>query len=240
MRRLATALLAPVLLALAALLAAGRPGLAQEAAPQAAAPEAFAPPHDPYESWNRMVFGWTAGASTGAFAAASGWVAERTPAGWRQAAHNMVQNLREPVYGAAGEITGDLGAAWNSAVRFTLNTTLGGLGAVDVAGPAGYPARNGDLGIALCRAGVLPDAAYLDVPLIGPSTTRDLAARIATNVTLYWLLGGYFYPYYAADQIDRYAYAAPPPALGEADPYARRRDDYLARRRQDCRVAPAG
>ncbi len=198
---------------------------------------------DRFEVYNRWIYGWNVSLTGGALGGVMPSMTLALPAGVRGTLHRAVQNLREPVYAVSALATADTAAAWNAAARFAINTTAGRLGTEDAAAAMGYPPRTADLGIELCRAGVLSDAAFIELPLIGPYTTRDAAARLVTNVALYAVIGSYFYPYYAVDLLDRYdmaASAAPPrvepPRVEPADPYAAQRDAYLARRAEDCRA----
>ena len=68
------------------------------------------------------------------------------------------------------------GKFWQSgqdAGRFLINTTLGFGGIFDIAARMNLPRHEEDLGQTLCRWR-LPEGAYLVLPLVGPSTVRDL------------------------------------------------------------------
>lgn len=74
-------------------------------------------------------------------------------------------------------LQGEIKPALRTLGRFTLNTVLGAAGLLDPATEFGLPKEDTDFGVTLGRHGV-GEGAYLVVPLIGPSTTRDLAGRV--------------------------------------------------------------
>lgn len=95
-----------------------------------------------------------------------------------------------PVRTGVSNFFGNLGDAWSfvnsvlqlrgrdayeSLVRFNVNTVFGLGGVLDVAGEMGLPRRKQDFGLTLGRWGV-PTGPYLVLPLLGPSTVRDTAA----------------------------------------------------------------
>jgi phospholipid-binding lipoprotein MlaA len=62
----------------------------------------------------------------------------------------------------------------NDLMRVAVNTTLGLLGFLDIATPAGIPKHHQDFGLTLGHYG-LPSGPYLVLPLFGPSSFRDTA-----------------------------------------------------------------
>ena len=62
-------------------------------------------------------------------------------------------------------------------LRLGINTTVGILGVFDVASEAGLDKSNQDFGLTLAKWGV-GDGPYLFIPLLGPSTIRDGAAKV--------------------------------------------------------------
>jgi phospholipid-binding lipoprotein MlaA len=62
----------------------------------------------------------------------------------------------------------------NDLMRIAVNTTLGLLGFLDIATPAGIKKRDQDFGLTLGHYG-LPSGPYLVLPLFGPSSFRDAA-----------------------------------------------------------------
>ena len=95
-----------------------------------------------------------------------------------------------PLRTGVGNFFGNLGDAWSfvnsllqlrgreaydSFVRFNVNTVFGLGGVLDIASEMGLPRRKQDFGLTLGRWGV-PTGPYLVLPLLGPSTVRDAAA----------------------------------------------------------------
>jgi phospholipid-binding lipoprotein MlaA len=62
----------------------------------------------------------------------------------------------------------------NDLMRIAVNSTLGLLGILDIATPAGIPKRDQDFGLTLAHYGV-GSGPYLVLPIFGPSTFRDAA-----------------------------------------------------------------
>lgn len=71
--------------------------------------------------------------------------------------------------------------AVHNTVRFALNTTIGLGGLFDPAGAIGLTARKTDFGETLHVWG-LPEGNYLELPLLGPSTDRDLLGTVLDAV----------------------------------------------------------
>ena len=96
-----------------------------------------------------------------------------TPGPIGQGVHNVLSNLGEP-----GVLINDVlqlrpARAGESGVRLVFNSTIGVLGLFDVAGRAGVPHHPSTFGDTLGRYGVGPGP-YVFLPLLGPSTVRDL------------------------------------------------------------------
>lgn len=207
-----------------------------------AAAGAPAPP-DPYERFNRTVFGfnqWLYGVLADAATAPP----VELPAPMRQDLGNVFRTLREPISAAAGLVVGDFDTAWNAAARFAVNATAGAMGTRDVAAGLGLPPDQVNLGTELCRARLAVDPPYLVLPLIGPTNLGDIGGQLATNFALRLLLGSYYLPYYlpyyVLDRIDLYMERQPPaPAPAAADPYAAQRAQYFARYRSRCALPAA-
>ncbi|MGI9311649.1 MAG: MlaA family lipoprotein [bacterium] len=72
-------------------------------------------------------------------------------------------------------LQGKFAHAGRDAGRFAINTTLGLLGVMEVAGEIGLPARSEDFGQTLAVWGA-PAGPYLVLPLLGPSNLRDAVA----------------------------------------------------------------
>lgn len=69
-------------------------------------------------------------------------------------------------------LQGEVKWGFNALSRVSINTTLGGLGLVDVASRFGMPRTQQDFGQTLARYGYR-SSKYFVLPLLGPSTIRD-------------------------------------------------------------------
>lgn len=91
----------------------------------------------------------------------------------RRAFSDFFSNIQLPVTIANDLLQAQPKRAIKSTGRFLVNLTVGLGGFMDPASRLGMPQENNDFGITLARWGV-PDGAYLVIPLIGPTTTRDI------------------------------------------------------------------
>src|ERR1700756_5342526 len=118
----------------------------------------------------------------------------------RDSLRDFLHNLRAPLIFANDALQGDFERAGETFARFTLNSTLGVGGLIDVAGRWGQlPYHEQDLGVTFGVWGI-PEGPYLVVPLLGPSDPRDLVGQTAEGFgdpfnrlvtanpyTLYWI-----------------------------------------------------
>ena len=94
---------------------------------------------------------------------------------------NFFANLASVDSSINGFLQGKPKGGGTDLMRFLLNSTLGLAGVFDVATPAGFPAQNEDFGQTLAVWG-WRNSRYLYVPLVGPSTIRDLPAMAFSAV----------------------------------------------------------
>jgi ABC-type transporter lipoprotein component MlaA len=92
------------------------------------------------------------------------------PAPARQTVRAVYDNLLEPVTATSYTMVGDVEGAVASTIRFAVNSTIGVLGAFDIAGQIGLPRTEKGFSEAVCIAG-LPVGSYVVLPIIGPTTT---------------------------------------------------------------------
>lgn len=145
------------------------------------APESLAQ-NDPLEPMNRASFNLNLKADKYfAKPIAKGYVAV-VPEVARDGIHNFLTNLDEPVTFANNVLQGDAKGAAHTFVRFSLNSTIGVGGFIDVASKWGYPDDSQDFGITLGKGG-LPEGDYLFLPFLGPSSPRDL---LGTGVDIFF------------------------------------------------------
>jgi phospholipid-binding lipoprotein MlaA len=168
-----------VTLAFAALLSA-EPAWTRAAIPSQQ-PASHAP-GDPLESFNRANFNGTRHLQK-ALRPILALYRALTPGVIGRAIHNVLVNLKEPVVIVNDLLQLKIARAGEAGSRLAFNTTLGLLGLIDVSAAAGNPHHDNGFGATLGHYGVGPGP-YLFLPLVGPSTVRDLfgsAADMATS-----------------------------------------------------------
>lgn len=101
------------------------------------------------------------------------------PGPLRSGVRNFLSNLQEPVVFLNYLLQIKLGKAAETVGRFGINSTLGLVGLFDTAKkkPFHLPRRKNGFGYTLGFYGVKPGP-YLYLPLIGPTTLRDMAGRL--------------------------------------------------------------
>ncbi|OSM02358.1 MlaA family lipoprotein [Magnetofaba australis] len=158
-----------------------RQALATEADPSADLWASAAPAptvSDPLEGWNRLMFGVNDTLYFWALKPISTGYAAVLPLELRQGVHNVFDNLTQPVYFVNALLQGKGSQALTEAARFCINSTIGLLGFIDVAGETfAMTSNREDLGQTLGVYGV-GDSPYLVWPLLGASTLRDTVGLV--------------------------------------------------------------
>lgn len=135
---------------------------------------------DPWESWNRGVFGFNETVDKVVLKPVATGYQKVTPTFVQKGVGNFFGNLTDMwsvvnnALALRGRETGD------SMGRVMLNTTIGLLGFVDVASDLGVERHTADFGLTLARWGV-KDGPYVMLPVLGPSTLRDAAGWPVDN-----------------------------------------------------------
>lgn len=165
------------------------------------------------------------------------------PKPFRSGVHNILYNLREPVVFVNFLLQHKIGKAAETVGRFAINSTVGVLGAFDVAKrkPFKLPRRGNGFADTLGFYGV-PNGPFLFLPLVGPTTVRDLFGGAVDRLIL---------PVAFGNRVTRPEVAVPLGVLGvldhrsefddtlhalhdnAADPYANTRAFYLQRRQAE-------
>lgn len=136
--------------------------------------------NDPFEQTNRAVFGFNT-AFNSKVTLPIAWVyVHYLPGRVRKGLHNALENAESPVTFANDVLQGRFIRAGQTLGRFVINSTAGLGGLIDVAATDGIPAHRADFGQTLALYGV-PSGPFLVLPLIGPSTPRDI---LGTGVDL--------------------------------------------------------
>ena len=160
---------------------------------------------------------------------------------------NFSFNFSEPRNVINATLQGRFDRAVVSSVRFVLNTTIGIGGLFDFATFAGLEGTSTDFGETLYVWGV-GEGAYVELPLVGPSTARHTVGRIADLVTnpLSYILPvpeSYISTasslMWALDTRDKFAVTVDDILDNSADSYAQSRLLYLQSRRFTLGGQPA-
>ncbi|WP_034386384.1 MlaA family lipoprotein [Comamonas composti] len=131
-------------------------------------------PRDPFESFNRGMYEFNDGLDKAVLKPVATAYKKVTPRVAREGVGNFFANLGDAWSFVNNLLQGEGEGAYNSIVRFSVNTVFGIGGLFDVATEAGIQRRKQDFGQTLGSWGV-PSGPYLVLPLLGPSTVRDTA-----------------------------------------------------------------
>lgn len=110
------------------------------------------------------------------------------PKPFRDGIRNFFRNLREPFVFVNDLLQLRFKRAGEAITRFAINSVLGIGGLFDVAGKDGLKAHSNGFGGTLARYGVGPGP-YLFLPLVGPTTLRDLLGGQAEGLVLPFAVG---------------------------------------------------
>jgi phospholipid-binding lipoprotein MlaA len=134
-------------------------------------------PADPLEPFNRAMFGLNENVDKAVLKPVAQGYRSVVPSMVRTGVTNFFSNLEDLWISANNLVQGKVEFALGDLLRFTFNSSFGLLGVIDVASDMGLEKHNEDFGQTLGRWGV-GSGAYLVLPLLGPSTVRDGAARV--------------------------------------------------------------
>ena len=134
-------------------------------------------PADPLEPLNRAMFGFNEKVDNAVLKPVAQGYRAVTPQMVRTGVTNFFSNLEDLWISANNLMQGKAEWALGDLLRFTFNSSFGLLGVIDVASDMGLEKHTEDFGQTLGRWGV-GSGAYLVLPLLGPSTVRDGAARV--------------------------------------------------------------
>lgn len=152
--------------------------------------ESAATREDPYESFNRQVFAFNEVVDTMVLKPVAQVYRFVMPEVGRKAVSNALRNFYEPVTMANAVLQLDFERAFTSFWRFVINTTLGVGGLYDFAGEnTELKHRGEDFGQTMGVWSNSSDSAYLVLPILGPSTTRDAFGRVVDVFLNPWNYG---------------------------------------------------
>lgn len=136
---------------------------------------------DPIEPANRAIHQVNKGIDTVILRPVSQVYGAITPDPVERSIGNATANLGVPGDAINQILQGDLVAALRSVGRFGVNTTIGLAGLFDPASELGLVAETTDFGQTLHIWG-LGEGAYVEMPLFGPSTSRDAVGTVVDIV----------------------------------------------------------
>lgn len=137
---------------------------------------------DPHENSNRGVHRFNLAVDSALFRPASRGYTTIVPDPIEDSFNHFSQNLSEPKDMLNFLLQGRVKEAGISLARFVLNTTIGFAGLADPATEFGIPATSTDFGETLYVWGV-NEGAYIELPILGPSTQRDAVGRVVDFFT---------------------------------------------------------
>ena len=201
------------------------------------------PPGDPFQAINAKSFAATEAVDKAFIGPVSLAYKHHVPSPIRSGIHNFLYNLREPVVFVNFVLQLKIGKAAETVGRFAINSTAGVGGVMDIAKrkPFHLPRRGNGFADTLGYWGV-PNGPFMFLPIVGPTTVRDLFGGFVDRLIL---------PVGVGTPFNSIAFGAPAGALGALDhradfddelhilhdnvpdPYGSSRDFYLRRRQAE-------
>lgn len=139
-------------------------------------------PRDPLEKINRPIYDFNMKADKYVLRPVAKGYATVTPDPVQEGITNFFSNLFYPTVFINDFLQGKFAQGGRDLGRFLMNSTLGLAGFLDVATPNGLPKNNEDFGQTLGKWGV-GEGWYLMLPILGPSTNRDLVGGVGDHWT---------------------------------------------------------
>lgn len=193
---------------------------------------------DPYEAYNRKMYGFNTVVDH-LYIRPVAVLYSKSPGPVQKGVNNFLSNIKTLNSAANNLLQLKPKGIANDLGRFVINTTIGIAGLFDPATGMGLDPDRQDFGQTLARWGYR-DSAYFVIPLLGPSTVRDM---IGTGMDWTYLSASDYLihsrrwrrTYDAVNFIDARTRALPlDKAIRQAfDPYVMVRNAYLQRRRVD-------
>lgn len=197
---------------------------------------------DPLQSVNAASFAATQAVDTAVMGPLATGYKHVVPGPIRSGIRNALSNLHQPVVSVSFLLEGKVGKAAETAGRFAINSTVGVVGVFDVArkSPFDLPNRPNGFADVFGFYGVR-SGAYLYLPLIGPTTVRDLVGGALDRAVLPLSVGrpfnkvSYTVPTGTLSALDRRAeFERQLSQIRSSDnPYSARRALYLRNRQSE-------
>lgn len=131
-------------------------------------------PADPWEGYNRKVFGFNEGLDENLLKPAAKAYTQAVPQFMRTGVNNFFGNFSDAWSAVNNFLQGKAEHGFSDIMRVSTNTVFGIFGLFDVATEAGIERHGEDFGQTLGAWG-LPSGPYVVWPLLGPSSLRDSA-----------------------------------------------------------------
>ncbi len=147
-------------------------------------------PGDPMQDLNAQTFKIAQSIDTALVGPVSIAYRDAVPRPIRKGLHNFLYNLGEPVVFVNFLLQLKIGKAAETLGRFAINSTIGVAGLLDVAKlpPVNLPHRPNGFAYTMGYYGI-DTGPYLYLPLIGPTTVRDLTGRMMDLMFLPMAIG---------------------------------------------------
>ncbi|SOD40874.1 MlaA family lipoprotein [Nitrosovibrio sp. Nv4] len=144
-------------------------------------------PIDPYENINRKFYTFTDVVDRKIVEPVAEWYMDYVPDRMQRSIGHFYDNLQYPNVILNDFLQGKVRQGFQDTLRFVVNSTIGGVGLFDMASPMGLAQHDEDFGQTLGVWGVDANT-YVFVPLLGPSSNRDvpgIPVTVFTNVLFY-------------------------------------------------------
>lgn len=128
---------------------------------------------DPWEGFNRKMYAFNSAADKAVIRPVAVGYRKITTPDMRRVVANFFANIKMPITIINDVLQGEARSAVHNSGRFAINTVLGFVGMFDPASQMNLPPDETDFGVTLAKWG-LPEGPYMVLPLIGPTTVRDV------------------------------------------------------------------
>ncbi|MGH8762223.1 MAG: MlaA family lipoprotein [Nitrosospira sp.] len=200
----------------------------------------YTDPIDPYEKINRKSYTFTDMVDRKIVEPIADVYMDYVPTPMQRSIGNFYDNIGYPNVILNAFLQGKVRQGFQDTLRFTVNTTIGLGGLFDMASPMGLPPHDEDFGQTLGVWGM--DAkTYIFIPLLGPSSNRDvpgLPVTVFTNGLFYigvFVIGApVTVPLSILGIVDKRARLSGPMRIRDeaaVEPYLFVRDGYLQQRK---------
>ena len=133
--------------------------------------------HEKYEKTNRAIFASSAKLDNWLFRPVARGYTVVVPSPVRSGVTNFFSNVRDVDSSLNSFLQGEIKRGARDFSRVTINSTLGFVGLFNVASKFGLESSGEDFGQTLARWGYTAST-YLYLPILGPSTVRDVPGQI--------------------------------------------------------------